>query len=150
VPKQKFIGAEHVREVDLTMGVEILDTNKTLFVAAMNDQAGENPQPIECKTMADVFNTFRPKVDISVETPDGSTSDAEIRFNRVADFNPQSVIDQSPALKSMHTELLLLKDLMNQLRNNKSLRKAVDTPAEREILIKGIQAARAAIGASAS
>jgi predicted component of type VI protein secretion system len=149
VPKQKFIGAEHVREVDLTMGVEILDTNKTLFVAAMNDQAGDNPQPIQCKTMSEVFNTFRPQAEISVETEDGSTADADIKFNRVSDFLPENVIAQSAALKAMNTELLLLKDLMNQLRNNKSLRKAVDSP-DREVLIKGIQAARAAIGAQSS
>jgi len=145
VPKQKFIGAQHEREADLTMGVEILDTNKTLFVAAMNEQAGENPEPIQCRTMSEVFETFKPKVEISVEDEEGANSDAEIKFNRVADFLPESVIDQSPQLKAQHTELLLLKDLMNQLRNNKSLRKAVDSP-DREVLIKGIQAARAAIG----
>ena len=50
---------------------------------------------------------------------------------------------------AQHTELLLLKDLMNQLRNNKSLRKAVDSP-DRDVLIKGIQAARAAIGVKES
>ncbi len=128
------------------MGVEILDTNKTLFVAPLNEEAGENPQPVQCKTMSEVFTNFRPKVDISVEGEDGATSEAEVRFNRIMDFLPESVIAQSPALKAMHTELLLLKDLMNQLRNNKSLRKAVDSP-DREILVKGIQAARAAIGA---
>ncbi len=146
--KERFIGAQHQRENDLTMGVEILDTNKTLFVAAMNENAGENPQPVECKTMADVFNTFRPKVEISVESPDGSTSDQEIKFERMADYTPDAVIAQSPALKAMQTELLLLKDLMNQLRNNRSLLKAVDSP-DKEALVKGIQAARAAIGAAA-
>jgi len=149
VPKQKFIGAQHEREEDLTMGVEILDTNKTLFVAAMNDQAGDNPQPVQCRTMAEVFENFRPKVDITVEDEEGGNAESEITFGRVADFLPESVIAQSPQLKAMHTELLLLKDLMNQLRNNKSLRKAVDSP-EREVLIKGIQAARAAIGAKES
>jgi len=149
VPKQKFIGAQHEREADLTMGVEILDTNKTLFVAAMNDQAGENPEPIQCRTMSEVFDTFKPKAEISVEGEDGSTSDAEIKFNRVGDFLPASVIEQSPELRAQHTELLLLKDLMNQLRNNKSLRKAVDSP-DRDVLIKGIQAARAAIGVKES
>ena len=149
MPKQKFIGAQHEREADLTMGVEILDTNKTLFVAAMNDQAGENPEPIQCRTMSEVFDTFKPKAEISVESEDGATSDAEIKFNRVGDFLPESVIEQSPALRAQHTELLLLKDLMNQLRNNKSLRKAVDSP-DRDVLIKGIQAARAAIGVKES
>jgi predicted component of type VI protein secretion system len=149
VPKQKFIGAQHEREEDLTMGVEILDTNKTLFVAPMNDQAGDNPEPIQCRTMSEVFTTFRPKAEISVEAEDGGMSDSEIKFDRVADFLPQNVIDQSPALKALHTELLLLKDLMNQLRNNKNLRKAVDSP-DREVLIKGIQAARAAIGVKES
>jgi predicted component of type VI protein secretion system len=149
-PKKKFIGAEHVREESLTMGVEVLKTDKTLFVAPMNDEAGENPQPIQCRTISEVFDTFRPKAEISVEAEDGSTSDDEIRFERVADFLPDSVIAQSPTLKAIQTELVVLKDLLNQLRNNKTLRRAVDSPQEREILVKGMQHARAALGAKES
>jgi type VI secretion system ImpB/VipA family protein len=149
-PKQKFIGAEHVRDNVLTMGVEVLKTDKTLFVAPMNDEAGENPQPVQCRTMSEVFANFRPKADISVETEDGSTSDAEIRFERLADFLPDQVVEQSPTLKAIQTELVVLKDLLNQLRNNKTLRRAVDSPQEREILLKGIQHARAALGAKES
>ena len=150
MPRKKFIGAEHVREADLTMGVEILKTDKTLFVAPMNDQAGDNAVPVQCKTMSDVFAQFRPQADISVEGEEGSASDAALRFERMTDFLPESVIAQSPTLKAMQAELAALKDLMNQLRNNKTLRKAVDSPEERPILLKGIRAARAALGVKES
>ena len=146
MPERKFIGAEQVRDNDLTMGVQVLKTDKTLFVAPMNDEAGENPQPVQCKTMSEVFANFRPKADISVEAEDGSTSDAEIRFERINDFLPDSVIAQSPTLKAIQTELAVLKDLLSQLRNNNTLRRGVDSAEERQALVKGLQIGLAALG----
>ena len=144
--KKKFIGAEHVRDNDLTMGVEVLKTDKTLFVAPMNSEAGQDPKPIPCKTVSEVFSTFQPKADITVEAEDGSTSDSEIRFERIAEFLPDSVVAQSPTLKAIQTELVVLKDLLNQLRNNQNLRKAVDSSQDRGNLLKGLQYGRAALG----
>ena len=149
MPK-KFIGAEHVREKDLTLGVEVLDTNKTLFVAPLNGEAGDDTKPVECRTMGDVFTQFRPGVEVSVTGEDGTPVQDEILFEQVSDFLPESVIAQSPTLKSLHTEMLLLKDMLFQLRNNQTLRRAVDTPAEREVLVKGLRAARTAIGVKES
>lgn len=149
MPKPRFIGAEHVRETDLTMGVEILDTNKTLFVAALNERAGEDPQPISCRTIEEVFSTFQPKMEVAVTDEEGNSADETLAFKQVADFAPEEVIAQSPSLKALHQELLLLKDMLQQLRKNTTLRKTIDSPS-REVLIRGIRAARDASGGGKS
>lgn len=149
MPKPKFIGAEHVREVDLTQGVEILDTNKTLFVAALNEHAGEDSQPVACKTMEEIFSTFQPKAEVSITDAEGNSKDATLRFQQVSDFSPDAVIDQSEDLKAIQQELLLLKDMLQQLRKNNQLRKTIDSE-NREILVQGIKAARGVLEETAS
>ena len=144
--RKKHIGAEHVRESDKTMGVEVLRTDKTLFVASMNESAGENLDAAPCKTMAEVFQTFRPNLDVSVTSEDGAAVSSNLRFERMADFQPENVIAQTPSLKAIHQELLILKDLLNQLKSNKVLRKAVDSPEERASMLKGFRAAGVALG----
>jgi hypothetical protein len=143
---QKHIGGEHVRENDMTMPVEILGTDKTLFVAAMSEAAGENLDPIPCKTMSEVFQNFRPNVDISVEAEDGSIASSNLRFERVADFQPEAVIAQTPSLKALHQEMLVIKDLLNQLKSNKVLVRAVDSSDDRAAMLNGFKAAGAALG----
>ncbi len=145
MPKQRFIGAEHVREVDLTMGVEILDTNKTLFVSALNEKAGEDPQPVSCKTIEEVFERFQPKMEVPVTDEEGSTTEEELEFKQVSDFTPDAVITQSTQLRAVQQELLLLKDMLQQLRKNTPLRKAIDS-SDRETLIRGLQEALKAAG----
>jgi hypothetical protein len=144
--KMKHFGADHVKEIDDSMSVEILDSNRTIFVAPLNEAAGEEPELTRCRSMPEVFQTFRPSVEIEVRNDQGETEMTNIRFGAVKDFAPEAVIAQSPTLESQKNEKLILAEFLKNLKANATLRKTLADPEQREQLLTGLRAALDALG----
>ncbi|MCL1592761.1 MAG: type VI secretion system contractile sheath small subunit [Actinomycetia bacterium] len=128
------------------MAVEILDSNRTIFVAPLNENAGEEPVLTQCKSTAQVFATYEPGVEIEVKNDQGESETDAIRFNAIKDFSVDSVISQSPTLEGQRNEQLILADFLKLLKSNATLRKALSDPAQRDQLLGGLKTALNALG----
>lgn len=144
--KLKHFGADHVKEIDDSMSVEILDSNRTIFVAPLNEGAGEEPDLTRCQSMTEVFQTFRPSVEIEARNDQGESEMTSIRFGAVKDFAPDAVIAQSPTLEAQKNEKLILAEFLKNLKSNATLRKTLADPEQRDQLLAGLKAALDALG----
>jgi len=144
--KLKHFGADHVKEIDASMTVEILDSNRTIYVAPLNEAAGEEPELTRCRSMPEVFQTFKPAAEIEVRNDQGESAMTNIRFGAVKDFSPESVISQSPTLEAQQNEKLVLAEFLKNLKSNATLRKTLADPEQREQFLNGLKAAFDALG----
>jgi hypothetical protein len=144
--KLKHFGADHIKEIDDSMAVEILDSNRTIYVAPLNEEAGEDPELTRCRSMSEVFQTYKPAAEIEVHNDQGETEMTTIRFGAVKDFAPESVIAQCPTLEAQQNEKLVLAEFLKNLKSNATLRKALADPQQREQLLGGLKAALDALG----
>ena len=142
----KHMFADHIKEIDNSMAVEILDSNRTLFVAALNGNAGADPELTNCRGIKDVFETYQPTVEAEVKNDKGEPTSVDLRFNAIKDFSVDSVIEQSPALESQKNEKLILSEFLKSVGSNATLRKALSDPTQREQLLSGFKAALTALG----
>jgi len=144
--KLKHMFADHIKEIDNSMAVEILDSNRTLFVAAMNEQAGDEPELKNCRSVQDVFQTYQPTVEAEVKNDQGEPTTVDFKFNAIKDFSVDSVIGQSADLEGQRNEGLILKEFLKSVGSNATLRKALSDPAQRDQLLNGFKAALNALG----
>ena len=144
--KMKHMFADHIKEIDDSMAVEILDSNRTIFVAPLNENAGEEPVLTQCKSTVEVFKTYEPGVEIEVKNDQGESETDDILFNAIKDFSVDSVISQSPTLEGQRNEQLILADFLKLLKSNATLRKALSDPAQRDQLLGGLKTALNALG----
>jgi predicted component of type VI protein secretion system len=138
--------ADHIKEIDDSMAVEILDSNRTIFVAKLNDNAGMDPELTNCRSIQDVFNTYHPRVEAEVQNDQGETESSEFDFKAIKDFSVDSVIAQSSTLQSQRNERLILAEFLKAVGKNATLRKALSDPGQRGQLLNGFKAALAALG----
>ena len=144
--KMKHMFAEHIKELDNSMAVEILDSNRTVFVAKLNEEAGDEPELKNCRNTADVFATYRPKLETTVQNDAGESQDANFEFNAIKDFSVDSVIAQCDALERQKNEKLMLAEFLKAVGANATLRKALSDETQRGQLLNGFKAALSALG----
>ena len=68
--------------------VSALDTNKTLFIDQYTtDVQSEDPELFEdAQTIADVFDHFKPEVEVAFTDEEGGTVTETLHFNEIRDF----------------------------------------------------------------
>ncbi len=147
--KLKHMFADHIKEIDQSMAVEILDSNRTVFVAPLNENAGAEPTLTQCKSIVDVFGTYQPRVEAEVKNDQGETESSEFRFNAIKDFSVDSVVAQSERLTAVKNEKLILAEFLKAMKTNATLRKALSDPKQREQLLNGFKATLSALGGEA-
>ncbi len=144
--KMKHMFADHIKEIDQSMAVEILDSNRTIFTAKLNEQAGDEPELKNCRTVEEVFASYRPKVETSVQNDQGESEDCNLEFNAIKDFSVDSVIAQCDALERQRNEKLMLAEFLKSVGANATLRKALSDPTQRQQLLNGFKTALDALG----
>jgi predicted component of type VI protein secretion system len=141
-----IIGANQEKDTDLSKTIEMLRSNRTIMVMPLNENAGVDPELNQCQTIKDLFQAYKPEAEVSVRTEDGETEESRLQFKEIKDFSPDSVIRMTPQLQEMKTEIAVLQDLVKQVKQNATLRKALGKPEERKKLLEGLRVALDAIG----
>jgi predicted component of type VI protein secretion system len=144
--KQSIIGANELKDTDLSKSIEQLRSNRSILVMPLNENAGQEPELTQCQTIKEVFERYRPEAEITVRNEAGEAEESKLQFRDIKDFSPESVIRMTPTLRSMKTEVAILQDLIKQVRQNATLRKALGKPEEREKLLAGLKVAIEAMG----
>ncbi|MDD2861961.1 MAG: type VI secretion system contractile sheath small subunit, partial [Acidiphilium sp.] len=115
-------GAQIVRELPFVMGV-------------MGDFSGDPTQPlkplaerkfiqIDRDNFNDVMARMSPGLKLKVDNTlanDGSQMAVDLKFNSIEDFDPERVVDQVPALKSLLETRNKLRDLMSKADRSEQL-----------------------------
>lgn len=117
-----------------------ISSNRTLLVQQLTTKPTK-PEPVTgLKTVEEVFQHFKPSVNVGFETAEGKPVNEELKFNNLGDFNKEGIISQSKFLHDTRTEQDTYTKISKQLRTNKILKSALQNEESRKAFLQAIQA----------
>ncbi len=118
-----------------------LQQNRTLFVQKLTGEAPFTPQMTEgLKTMDEVFNHFRPEVEVEFQTEDGATQPEHLRFGNLGDFGPNGISKQSKFLQDLASEEDNYLKIVKELKSNKAVQTALQAPETKQAFMNSLLA----------
>ncbi len=113
-----------VRPQEASEAISEISQNRTLLVEQLTSDPPVKPEMVEgLKTVDEVFEHFKPKVEVEFEQEDGSEIQEELSFNNLGDFGKKGVVAQSSFLQDLQRQQENYQQFIKFLRSNKILQK---------------------------
>ena len=137
MPRGKFVlGAREIKEESESVPIEMLPSNKSLYLAKLNNDDNPNIEPTKCKGIKEVFENYDPSFEAELETTEGETVNAEFKVEGMKDFDSKELTQKNDLLKKTYYQQEIMRDLNKQLSKNKTLLKTLKDPKKREGFMK--------------
>lgn len=134
------IGGTEVKG-DASEAVADIPQNRTLMIEKLTAEPPVKPQIVEgLTTIDDVFNHFKPAVDVEYEDAEGRSKEEQLSFRGLADFGTKGIVAQSKFLQDLTMQKDQYLKIVKQLKSNKLLRKALENPESRQAVLNAIYA----------
>lgn len=128
------------RKIDVSEAFADIAHNKTLFVQKLTDNEPLKPEKVEgLKTVQEVFNYYKPNVNVEFERYDGSIITENIQFSNLGDFSVKSMTSQSQYLNNVSIEKEMSMSVIRQLKSNKTLKTTLDNEETRSAFINALK-----------
>jgi hypothetical protein len=92
------------------------------------------------KTIDNVFDHFKPNVEVEFEQENGALKKEQINFNSLLDFKKEGIIEQSDFLKDLQAQQDACNAIIRKLKTNKILKAAIQNPESKKSLLQAMQA----------
>lgn len=127
------IGTTEYKEKSDSIPVDLLPSNKMVYLTKLNSKEEQEPDLTRCKNLKEVFSTFRPSSEVTINKQDGSEESVELEFNAMKDFGSMEIIQKNDYLQEKYNEVEILRNLKNLLEKpNSKLRKDLSNPQKKE------------------
>lgn len=137
--KSYGIGGTEVK-LDANEALQEIPQNKTLLVEKLTHNQPVKAEMVKgLKTVEEVFDHYKPNVDMEFSTEDGVIQKEKLRFAHLGDFGKNGIINQSDFLKDLDTEKEQYVKIVKQLKTNKILRAALTDPEAKQALLDSLQ-----------
>ena len=131
------IGTTEYKEKSDSIPVDLLPSNKMVYLTKLNSREETEPELTRCKNLKEVFATFRPTSEVTVQKQDGSEESVELEFNAMKDFGSMEIIQKNEYLQSKYNEVEILRNLKNLLdKPNSKLKKDLSSPEKKAEFLK--------------
>jgi len=135
------IGGQERKLDNAQEAITDIPLNRTLLVQKLTADPPLRAQIVEgLRTPEAVFAHFKPEVEVDFEKEDGTTIPETLHFESLGDFGKKGIINQSRFLQDLSTQADDLQKLLRQLKSNKILKSALDTPETKAAFLAAIQA----------
>ncbi|UOG74191.1 hypothetical protein MTX78_18970 [Hymenobacter tibetensis] len=135
------IGGQERKLDNAQESISDIPLNRTLLVQKLTADAPVRAQVVEgLRTPEAVFAHFKPQVEVEFEKEDGTIIPEKLSFQSLGDFGKKGIINQSDFLQDLNTQADDLQKLLRQLKSNKILKSALDTPETKAAFLAAIQA----------
>jgi predicted component of type VI protein secretion system len=131
-----MLGATERIKKDDSIPVELLPSNKLLYVAKLNNDEDADVTPTKCNNLKDVFEKFRPSFSAEMETTEGEPVNAEFKIKGMKDFTSKQLIENNDYLQKTYYSKEMISDLDKQLKKNNALKKTLADKEKKEALMK--------------
>jgi hypothetical protein len=126
---------------DASEAVSDIPQNRTLLVEKLTADAPFKPEIVGGLTsIDDVFNHFKPSVEVEFEDVDGKSKEEKLNFFNLAGFGVKGIVAQSNVLQDLTLQQDQYHKIVKQLKSNKLLRKAIENPESRQALLNALYA----------
>lgn len=134
------IGGNEVKS-DAAEAIQEIPQNRTLLVEKLTQNQPLKPEIVKgLKTVEEVFEHFKPNVDVDFEDSEGVTRKETLSFNHLGDYGTIGITKQSKFLKDLSTEKDQYIKIAKELKTNKILKAALDDPEAKQALLDSIRA----------
>lgn len=135
------IGGEERKSNNAAEAISDIPLNRTLFIEKLTSDPAYKPEVVhDLKNMDEVFQNYRPEVEMELETEEGSTVSETLRFQSLSHFGKQGIIAQSPFLQNLNAEVNDLQKIIKQFKSNKILRTVLENPDAKENYLSALKA----------
>ena len=126
------IGTTEYKEKSDSIPVDLLPSNKMVYLTKLNSKEEQEPDLTRCKNLKEVFATFRPTQEVTINKQDGSEESVEMEFNAMKDFGSMEIIQKNQYLSEKYNEVEILRNLKNLIEKpNSKLRKELSNPEKK-------------------
>ena len=133
----KFIlGATERVQRDDSIPVELLPSNKLLYVARLNNDEDVDVTPTRCNNLKEVFEKFRPSFSAELESAEGEPVNAHFEIKAMKGFTSKELIEKNDHLQRTYYRKEMMADLDKQLKKNNPLKKTLQDKEKKEALMK--------------
>lgn len=134
------IGGTEVK-LDASEAIAEIPQNRVLLTEKLTDATPIRPEVIEGLTnIEQVFEHFRPQVNMEFETEEGSTRKELLQFSNLGDFGVQGITAQSAFLRDLTMKKDQYQKMIKQLKTNKQLKLALSGSDTKAALVTALQA----------
>lgn len=133
------IGGNEVKP-NTSEAIAEIPENRTLLVEKLTSDEPVNPEAVTGLTNIDqVFAHYKPQVDVEFSNEEGQPINETFHFTNVGDFDVKKLTEQSKFLKGVSTQKEFYDNLIKQLRSNKVLQRALESPDSKTAFIEALQ-----------
>lgn len=126
---------------DANEAIQEIPQNRTLFVEKLTQDQPIKPEVITgLKTVEEVFEHYKPEVEVEFEDADGVEKKENLNFRNLGDFGGKGITKQSKFLKDLNTEKDQYIKIVKQLKTNKILKTALENPEAKASLLEAMRA----------
>ena len=130
----------NVVKMDASEGMAEISMNRSLFVQKLTADDPVRPEAVyDLKTVEEVFEHYKPAVEVEFEQLDGSNKSEELKFHSVSDFKAPSMIAQSPFLQDLNSQKEDYQKINKQLKANKLVRNVIENPETKASFMSALQ-----------
>jgi len=131
-----MLGATERIKKDDSIPVELLPSNKLLYLAKLNNDEDADVSPTKCTNLKEVFEKFRPSFSAEMESAEGEPVNADFTIKGMKDFTSKELIEQNEFLQKTYYSKEMMDDLDKQLKKNNALKKTLSDKEKKEALMK--------------
>lgn len=133
------IGGNEVK-IDASEAIADIPFNRTLLVEKLTADDSVNPEKVEkLETIEQVFEHFKPNINVGFENEEGQDVIENFKFKTVADFLVKNMTVNSPFLKDLENRKQFYNKTIKQLRSNKILQRALQNGETKAAFIEALQ-----------
>jgi len=128
---------------DVEVGESILEfpQNRTLMVEQLTFEEPAKPEIVNgLKTVDDVFEHYKPKVDVEFQDMEGVPKKESLHFSNLGDFGVKGITAQSAFLQGLQIQQDEYQKIIKQLKSNKQLRTVIEDVESKQAMLGAIHA----------
>ena len=130
-----------VQDVEVNESIIEFPQNRALITEQLTYNEPPKPEIVRgLKTVDEVFEHYKPKVDVEFQNSEGGTKKEALSFNNLADFSVKGLTAQSEFLQELDMQKNEYQKIIKQLKTNKQLRQVISDIESKKALLNSILA----------
>jgi predicted component of type VI protein secretion system len=130
-----------VQDVEVNESIIEFPQNRAFLAEQLTYNEPSKPEISRgMKTVDEVFEHYKPKVDVDFQDSQGASKKETLAFKTLADFGVKGLTQQSPFLQELEMQKEEYQKIIKQLKSNKQLKQAIAHVETKQALLNSILA----------
>jgi hypothetical protein len=136
---EKYSIGGTVTETEAFEAFADIPQNRVLLAEKLTANTPVKPEIVGgLTTVEQVFEHFKPKIDMEFETEEGTTRNESLHFSNLGDFGIKGITSQSNFLGDLTMKSEQYQKIIKQLKTNKLLKQALSNAESKQGLIDSL------------